>query len=196
MALIVIIDAVMNLKLLYIKYLFSLVILIYTAPTFAQLDTLSKIYNSEFPDSWDSNRELRNRNGKILCWKHIKSGTSSEIKSCIVIVSGPDSTGNMEYYISEKYSNKKPFNKWHWGFIYYADYAIDSATGMKFGFRDLHLKKYNHKPTEDELYGLFRKWEYAFFEEGSQTIEAGLDEKLWLDIFGFIPRRDKLTRIE
>lgn len=173
-----------------------LAILVSSAPTFAQDYNLSAITNSAFPDNWDTNRDLRKRNGKVLAWKHTKRGTYFEGKSCITLVVGSDSTGNTEYFVGEMYSNEKPFTKWHYGFIHYSDYFTDSATGMTFGFRDLHLERYSHRPAEEELYSLFQKWNYVFFEKNSKTIEAGLDEKLWREIFGFVPDRKKFIKPE
>lgn len=176
--------------------MFMLAVLAPASAIHAQTGDLRKVVHSAFPDRWDVNRNLRSRNGKVLLWQYTKRDDGFEMKSCITLVSGPDSSGKTEYFISEKYADKKPFAQWQYGFIYYADYFTDSATGMRFGFRDVHIERYDHKPTESEIYALLRKWHYAFFKRVSQTIEAGLDEKLWLDTFGFVPGTKRLSGIE
>ena len=57
------------------------------------------------------------------------------------------------------------------------------------GFYDVHLKRFNHKPSKKEIYSLLNKWEFTFEEKnGLSTIESGIDENLWLTTFGFIPK--------
>lgn len=162
----------------------------------AQVGNFESAKNSVFPNEWDENRDLRGKNAKVLMWKHVKRGTSYEARYCITLLGGSDSLGNVEYFISEQYSNTTPFIKWHYGFIHYSDYFIDSATGISFGYRDLHLQKYDHRPSEDELYKLFQKWRYATPKPNTEIIEAGIDEKLWLNTFGFAVDRQKLSKIE
>lgn len=162
----------------------------------AQAGNCRVVANAAFPNNWDTNRGLRKRNGKVLMWRHIKNVDSNEVRSCIVLVSGPDSTGKPEYFISEWYSDEKPFTKWNRSLSYYPNYFVDTKTGMKFGFRDVHLERYDHKPTKNELYYLLQKWHYTFFETGVQIIEAGVDERLWFETFGFIPDKKEMAQIE
>ena len=174
--------------------LFLLVILsIPYITSYAQVDSSLRIITGKFPDSWDKKRNLRSRNGKILAWVHFKSGEKFENKVCLQLVYGPDSTGNIEYFISEMYTNKKPFKKWNYEKTRYENYSVDTITGLKFGYWDIHLEVFKHKPTEEELYSLFKKWKFRFLENDPDMVEAGLDDKLWLLVFGFSPNRKLLT---
>jgi hypothetical protein len=186
----------MNLCSSYLHRFFLFTLLTTPLSTFAQVDSFSKIINSTFPGKWDTNRDLRGRNGRVLAWTHIRSNRKNESKSCITLVFGPDSTGNIEYFISEMFTNKKPFKNWNHAWVYRQPAKPDSASGLRIGLFYIHLKRFDHKPTEDELYGLFAEWNFHFFEKDSKTFEAGVDEKLWFNTFGFIPDREKIVKKE
>ena len=94
------------------KFFLTAIILMQSISVFSQIDSSSKIVNTQFPDSWDKNRDLRNKRGQILAWVHYKSNVY-ENKICIDFVTGKDSLGRIAYYISGMHSSKKPFNKWN-----------------------------------------------------------------------------------
>jgi len=137
-----------------------------------------------FPNSWDSNRNLRGNNGEVLAWTHKKvKSTSLEYKSCITIVAGVDSSGKDEYYISQTYSNEKPFNKWNISSIHFGP---DSNNNM--GFYDLHIEEFDSIPSKQEIYNLLDRWMFELNDyDDWTTIEMGIDEDLWSKYFGFIP---------
>lgn len=137
-----------------------------------------------FPDTWDKNHDLRGNRTKVLAWTHKKDDQPFELKICITLLISSDSLGKPLYYISEKYTNEKPFNKWYTASIHYAP-----KEGQVFGFHDLHLEEFDHKPSKIELYELLNHWEFNLNEKDWQTIECGIDEQLWLDSFGFIPNQ-------
>jgi len=122
-----------------------------------QTNDFSIIKNSAFPESWDNNRELRGRNGLVLAWTHTKSGKKNEGKSCITLIFGLDSIGNTEYFVIERYTNEKPFTKWDYAWIHYLPNNVDSVSGLRVGFFDNHIKRFEHQPTEKEVYDLFSK---------------------------------------
>ena len=181
----------MSLQPSHIRLLVSLLIVLSSSFAYSQEDTTSKIVNSKFPNGWDKNRNLRGRNAKILAWVCYKS-KGFENKVCISIIPGEDSTGKPEYILSEMHTNKKPFNKWDYVFSYIKDYFINER-GLKIGYWYVHLEIFNHKPTETELYSLIKKWRFRFIPSDPAMIEAGLDDNLWLEIFGFLPNRSLLT---
>lgn len=165
------------------KPLLIVLFLITTIPTHAQVaDTLYS--NTRFPESWDKNHDLRGANSKVLAWTHKKNDEPFELKVCIKLLTSTDSAGKPVFYISEKYTNEKPFNKWHTGSTHYGP-----QEGQNFGFHDIHLKTFDHKPSKAELYQLLNNWKFSLYEKDWQTIECGIDEQLWLDTFGFIPNR-------
>lgn len=47
--------------------------------------------------------------------------------------------------------------------------------GIQVGYYDLHPEIYDHKPTKKELYELIKRWGLAFYQEGWNTVGAGLD---------------------
>lgn len=148
--------------------------------------------DTTFPENWDANRTLRHRNGEVLLWAHYNRGMANERRVCLVLVTGEDSSGNTDYYLSEMYSDTKPFNKWNYGFIHYSDYFKDTVTGFSFGFHDVHLEVFHHKPTQAELMALLRKWEFCLYERNYKTILAGINSRLWLKRFGFVPDLNQL----
>ncbi len=140
---------------------------------------------SKFPDSWDTNNDLRGSNGEVLAWTHKKDTTRPfEYKSCITLVVGKDSLGMDEYFISQMYTNEKPFNKWHQSSIHYGP---DST--QLFGFHDVHIERFDHKPTEQEIYKLLDRWMFKLEKNDWITIEHGIDDSLWLKYFGFKPNK-------
>jgi hypothetical protein len=135
----------------------------------------SKIVNANFPNSWDVNRELRGKDGQVLAWAHFKANKTEQSKSCLTLQCWQDSSSKMNYLISAKHSYEQPFNTWRQGYMHYA------------GLLDTHIKGFDHKPTEKELTDLILRWQYCLINMDVKTVEAGLDEKLWFDTFGFIP---------
>jgi hypothetical protein len=168
----------------------SLVLLLFSYGLSAQN---TPVNSGSFPDSWDKNRDLRGENGQVLAWVHQKDERPFEVKNCILVVYGPDSAGRMEYYISQQYTNEIPFDKWHTGSIHYGP-GQSGLHDLNSGYWDVHIEKFDHIPTEKELYDLFNKWKFSFYTEGWQTIEAGIDEKLWKELFGFVPGNDFKTK--
>ena len=57
----------------------------------------------------------------------------------------------------------------------------------------MHIKDFKSKPTEKELYDLLEKWNFNFYRGDVKTMEAGIDEKLWLEVFGFDIDAKRLT---
>jgi hypothetical protein len=153
-----------------------------------------KIVNKKFPDNWDANRDLRHKNGKVLAWAHYRLDRNTRSKSCLLLVCGSDSSGSINYYISVMYTNKKPYNKWYTGWTHYLPDRSDSCSGLNIGYFDMHLKRFDHKPTEIELNNLLSKWDFSLTSISVKLIEAGIDEELWFDTFGFIPDKKMLTR--
>lgn len=176
-----------------VRSFFIAIILMQAVSVFSQTDTSSKIVNAQFPDSWDKNRNMRKNRGQVLAWRHYKN-KDYEYKSCIGFVAGEDSLGKMRYFISEDYTNKKPYNTWSTKYTRIENY-FTAPNGMKFGYWDLHLEEFDHKPTAKEIYALLKKWRFGFAEDEPTLIEAGLDDKLWLSEFGFLPDRKRLSAI-
>lgn len=165
------------------KLLLIVLFFIATIPTHAQVaDTLYS--KGPFPESWDKNHDLRGTNSKVLAWVHRKDDRPFELKACITLLIRSDSLGKAVYCISEKYTNEKPFNKWDIGSKHHAP-----REGEFFGFHDIHLRQFDHKPSKAELYQLLNYWGVSLYKNGWRTIECGIDEQLWLDTFGFIPNR-------
>lgn len=153
--------------------------------TTAQGIGFPEVKNTVFPDSWDKNRNLRGRNIVVLAWTHTMINKHNQARTCLTFLSGTDSTGNPEYFISEMSSYKKPFRKWRHSWNYYSpDFTYYDST-FRVGRFDIHLELFNHKPTETELYDLLSKWGFHLFNKNAKTIEAGIDEALWLRTFGF-----------
>ena len=155
---------------------------------------VEKIASASFPDSWDTNKNLRGKNGKVLLWKHVRNDRKNEWRNCIVLVIHSDSSGNNNYSISEMYTNKKPFKKWHFAWTQYFPNSSDTPQKSIEGIFNTHLTTFTHKPTERELFDLFSKWDYSLIEKFSTTLEAGIDESLWLETFGFPPDKRKLVQ--
>ena len=176
------------------KFFLTVIVLMQSICVFSQIDSSSKIVNTQFPESWDKNRNLRNKRGQILAWLHYRN-TQYENKVCIDFVKGKDSLGKTKYFISEMHTDKKPFNRWNYMYTRIENY-FTSPNGMKFGYWDLHLEEFDHKPTEEELYALLKKWDFWFLENDPNMVEAGLDDKLWLSVFGFLPDRKRLTIVK
>lgn len=172
-----------------LSVLFLISLIISSIAVHGQSQKTLKFGDSTFPGNWDKNRDLRGRNGVVLAWTHTRSSRNTESKSCIKLVAGLDSAGKAVYFISEMYSDKKPFNKWHHSWRHYSPNYSDTASKMQFGYFDTHIERFDHKPTEKELYELLMRWEFSLFGKDFKTIEAGADGKLWLETFGFIPDR-------
>lgn len=101
------------------------------------------------------------------------------MKSCIKLDIRKDSTGKNIYTISSMYTNERPYNIW--------DYSAKNWGPSKennFGYWDLHIQSFDHQPTKDEIDSLFNRWE---FKSIYRYKIYGIDEKLWLFQFGFIP---------
>ncbi|MFT3702532.1 MAG: hypothetical protein QM802_09190 [Agriterribacter sp.] len=163
--------------------------------SFAQTYDFSKVSNSKFPESWDNNRDLRGKNGQVLAWAYIKTGRKYENRLCLTLVYGPDSTGNIEYFISQMFSSEKPFDKWSYAMVHYLPNKRDTTAKLQIGFFDTHIRRFTNKPNEKEIYDLLTKWNFSLFAKGSKTLEAGIDETLWLNSFGFPIDKKKLTTI-
>ena len=148
---------------------------------FGQNDTLIK--NESFPKTWTKGDWGR---GKILAWVEKKDDRPFDYRSCILFMQGADSAGKLKYFISEYYTNEKPFTKWYISTIHISPRRGRADTTFTLGYWDTHLKTFNHKPTEIEIYDLLTKWNFKFYEQGWQTISAGADDKLWLKELGFI----------
>ncbi len=138
---------------------------------------------SAFPETWDSRRSLRGRNSEVVAWAHFHDAQPFEYRVCLLVLIGEDSLGNTQYWIEEQYSNKKPFKKWNTAVIHYGP-----TEGEMIGRYDLHLHKFDHRPTADDIYALLEDWMFSF-EKGDrfELIEGGLDVALWKAIFGFVP---------
>ncbi len=141
--------------------------------------------NATFPDSWDTNRDLRGAQGQVLAWTHkIDTARPYEYKHCLILFVAKDSSGKDEYFVAEMYTNEKPFNKWHYSAIHFGP-----DPPRMFGFHDLHLEQFDHRPSRQEMYKLLDRWMFKLTEEGWIIQEWGIDEKLWMQYFGFIPER-------
>jgi hypothetical protein len=147
-------------------------------------DSILVFSTDSFPDSWDTKRELRGEDGKVLTWIHGINDAGNEWKSCLLLQVKDDYRGHVEYSIMQKNSHQSPFDEWNIGFI---DYAPDSVS--KFGFNDLLVRTYEHVPTKKEIYKLFNEFHFEFQSNTYLTLEAGLDKKLWMNSFGFIPQK-------
>jgi hypothetical protein len=145
-------------------------------------DSILKFSTGTFPEAWDLNRNLRGNKQKVLIWQHCKNDRGREWKSCIVINEFTDSLGKPEYCISMEDTYEPPFEEWHTSWI---DYAPDSTS--QFGFNDLLLECYHHKPTKKEINQLFGRFKFEFSSERYLTLEAGLDVELWNSVLGFQP---------
>ena len=138
---------------------------------------------STFPELWDKNRNLRGEKGQVLSWTYKKDTIRPfEYKSCIMLVMGKDTSGKDEYYISEMYTNEKPFNEWNHASIHYGP---DST--QLFGFHDVHIEKFDHKPSQKEIFILLNHWKFKLIEDDWITVEYGIDKKLCMKYFEFIP---------
>ena len=166
---------------------FLIVLLLLSIDFFAQRGSSGPVADTSFPQNWDERESLRKEVYEVLAWVHRKDSFGDEAKICLVIFESTDSSGKPQYFFSEYVSNKKPFNKWDHGFIYYANGAIDPASGIRFGYYDLHLELFVEKPSKKTLYALIKRWEFTFYKKDWITLEAGFDSKLWQKFFGFKP---------
>lgn len=176
------------------KYFLFLTTLICIETSLAQRNNPIEVKNSKFPNAWDKNRNLRMRNGKVLAWVHKLNGRGAGYRSCILLVQGTDSSGKAQYFISEMYTDKKPFDKWNQGWIHYGPNLHDTTSKFQIGYFDVHIEKFSHVPAEKELYDLLFRWKFSFFDASMKTIEAGIDKQLWLSIFGFEPEVKKFSK--
>lgn len=163
------------------KTIFLILIISITAVTFGQSVKNPPISKGTFPKDWDITNKLKDY--KILAWTQKKDSRPFEYRSCICLSSRFISEGKMEFFIEEKYTNEKPFTKWNTSMIHFSPKESDSTTG----YWDFHLQKFDHKPTEKEMYELLTKWNFKFYVKNWKTITAGINENLWLKELGFIP---------
>lgn len=173
-------------------HLLVLLLLCIPAISFAQVKPGQDFINGTFPESWDTKQSLRHKCEQVLLWKQASRGHKTAYRKCILVLATKDSAGGDMYFISEMYSTAAPFTKWSYGFINYANGLKDTVSGLTFGFHDLHLEVYHHTPTEAELMALLRKWEFFLYDKQETTRVAGIDNKLWLKTFGFVPNLDSL----
>jgi hypothetical protein len=171
------------------KLLVSFLIILFVIPssaTVAQNKINVAVADTSFPESWDRKQKFRENVYNVLAWVHQKDESGYEYRSCLVIFESVDSLGRPEYFLSQHYTNKKPFKKWNYSSIHYGG-GYFTASGIEVGYHDLHLEIYDHKPTQKEVYELINKWEFKFYKKDWITVEAGLDSVLWQAILGFKP---------
>ena len=170
----------------WLKIFISFALLFSSVAVIAQKNINAPVSDTSFPESWDRKQKLRGSVYDVLAWVHKKDISGNEIRSCLTVFESTDSPGKPQYFLSQHYTDKKPFTKWNYDFIYYGRSAFTDS-GIIVGYFDLHLEIFDHKPSEKELYELIRKWEFEFYNEDWITLEAGLDSKLWQTVFGFKP---------
>ena len=106
-----------------------------------------------------------------------------------------DSAGCDVYYLSGMYTDEKPFNKWYYMWIHRLPEFSDTTSGIRIGYFKFYLEKFNYKPSEKELNDLLDEWDFTLFEKDTKIIEAGIDNNLWMDTFGFVPDKKKIIKM-
>lgn len=163
----------MKISLKYVILLFVMVLATRENKLLAQ-------FISTFPEAWDSSRSLRGTKGQILIWTQIVDPSRNfEMKSCIKLDISKDSTGKNIYTISSMYTNERPYNIWNYQMIHWGPTPPSNC-----GYIDLHIENFDHQPTQKEIDSLFDRW---MFKTTILNKNYGIDEKLWLFHFGFIP---------
>ncbi len=161
------------------RILFLLLSLVISFSAQGQRENHPIIAATEFPkNKWDKENDL----SLVLAWTYKKYDSGVKVKLCINLLNYTDSTGNSRYYISQMFTNQKPYDTWFHSWIHYGP---DYNAGSDFGYRDVHLKDFKHILCEEELYDLLSKWKFSLIGKNAETIEAGVDQSLMQSFFGF-----------
>lgn len=162
-----------------IHLILILVILVISKFLFGQIDTMN---NKVFPSSWDKKNNLDG--SEVIAWVHNRDTVRDlEYRLCITVTIGEDSVGGTEIYLKELYTNEEPFKKWIPSYIHYGSDSL-----YPFGYYDFHIEKFDHIPSKTDIYELLNRWKFKFAVDGWETMEFGYNPKLWIEIFGFIPK--------
>jgi len=153
---------------------------------------IKPVPDTVFPQSW-MNEGLKEELGRKEClvWLQKKDSRPYEVRSCIAFMRSTDSLGKPEYRLKHIYSADSLFNEWHMGMIHYTS-PSESNDGMLFGYWDMHLENFDHKPSKKEINDLFERWHFSVFEKDWEIVDFGINMDLWMDIFGFVPDWGKL----
>ncbi len=148
----------------------------------AQVPSKAHLNTGRFPESWDPQRTMRGQKREVLAWGQFRDGRPYEFRNCLTLGIYVDSLGKKEYSFSQEYSNEKPFDKWHIGSIHYGP-----AEDELIGYYDVHLKVFDHRPSEQEIHDLLQKWHFSLVKDRFETVEHGMDKRLWRRKLGFVP---------
>ena len=145
--------------------------------------------DSVFPESWDQKHELRGTQGKVLAWAEHKNREDYAYRHVLVYVSGTDSAGDPEFYLSEHYSQNEKFTEWNYSSIHYS-HEPDSVNPLGLGYWDVHVKHFTKRPTREEINSVLSKWMFHLFPDDWITVTAGIDKILWKEVLGYFPEKD------
>jgi len=151
---------------------------------YGQKDSTRLFRPGVFPEQWDTNMNLRSGHLQVLAWLHKKDSRPLEVRSCLMLRISTDSLGQKSYILSHKFTNEKPYKVWNDAYIHYGP-----GTGQVMGYYDFHIKQFDHKPGEQEIDALLKRWQFAIPDDGWHTIASGFDMALWMDVFGFDPSK-------
>lgn len=154
-----------------------------SAILFGQTDSLKQ---TSFPESWDQNNVLRGERGEVLIWGKFKSNFDDRIiKKCVLIETHLDTTGNYYFVISEK-SSVVPFERWSVSTIHrHPSKEVKNPDPRVYTIKRTLT---TYEPIEkSDIKKLFGIGSYYFSFDDYTLVEAGIDNKLWYQLFGIKP---------
>ncbi len=163
---------------------------------FSQVD-VSVLHQTIFPEQWDADRNLRGQNGEVLIWtREYNKQFESERRSCILLETETNLTGEKVYSISEKTSDERPYNKWYTMTIHRHPGKDLEKDEKPENYRISRAMKFTESPTKAQLLQVMQIGGY-YFDQGKEQwecLEAGIHAQLWEKMYGSPPDKEDFIR--